>query len=55
MKGVCAIRNHGENNIDQFTDLTNIIGSNYRMSELHAAIASCQVDKLPKILDHRKV
>ncbi len=50
----CAIRNHGENVADDFTDITNIIGSNYRMSEIHAAIASCQVDKLEVILEHRK-
>lgn len=42
------IRNHAENLVvDQgITDLTNMIGSNYRMTELQAAIATVQMDKV---------
>ena len=51
------IRNHGEaivrENVDD-VDLINIIGYNFRMTELHAAIAYEQTKKLEKINDIRK-
>ena len=42
------IRNHAENLVNDqgITDLTNMIGSNYRMTELQAAIAMVQMDKV---------
>ena len=49
------IRNHGENVIESFgiTDLTNAIGSNYRLTEIQAAIGMYQVDEIEKCVDHR--
>lgn len=51
------IRNHGENAIEDYPDidLANHIGSNYRYTELQAAIASVQFQKLPEILAHRQM
>ena len=45
---LALIRNHGENVIDhdKREDLANIIGYNFRMGEIEAAIASSQLDKL---------
>ncbi len=50
------IRNHGENAIEYFgvDDLTNVVGSNYRLTELQAAIGLAQLDRLPGILEHRR-
>lgn len=50
------IRNHGENAIDTYgvEDLSNCIGSNYRLTELQAAIASEQLTKLDSLLSHRQ-
>lgn len=50
------IRNHGENAVEEYevTDLANMIGSNYRFTELQAAIASEQFKKLEAMLQHRK-
>jgi dTDP-4-amino-4,6-dideoxygalactose transaminase len=50
------IRNHGENAIEAYgvKDLTNIIGSNYRLTELQAAIGICQLDRLDNYLALRK-
>lgn len=50
------IRNHGENAIDTYKveDLSNCIGSNYRLTELQAAIGSEQLKKLDSILEHRQ-
>ena len=50
------IRNHGENAVEDFgvEDLANVIGGNYRFSELHAAIAAEQFKKLNPILEHRE-
>lgn len=49
------IRNHGENAAESYdvSNFSNLIGGNYRFSELHAAIASEQFKKLPGILEHR--
>jgi perosamine synthetase len=50
------IRNHGENIVEtlDMKDISNTMGSNYRMTELHAAIGVTQIDKLDPILAHRK-
>jgi len=50
------IRNHGENLVDfvGVDDWTNMIGSNYRLTELCAAIGNEQLDKLPGLLAHRQ-
>lgn len=49
------IRNHGEIILDELGDMdTCIIGSNYRMSELHAAIAIEQLKKLDTFLKKRR-
>lgn len=49
------IRNHAENLVlDQgITDLTNMIGSNYRMTEMQAAIAMVQIDKVAGFVETR--
>lgn len=45
---LCLIRNHAESVIksDNAADLANMIGYNFRMGEIEAAIASVQLDKL---------
>lgn len=50
------IRNHGENLIEaqQVEDLTNMMGSNYRLTELQAAIGCAQLDRLEDCLAHRR-
>lgn len=50
------IRNHGENAVEAFglDDISNTIGSNYRLTELQAAIAIEQFKKLNKFLAHRQ-
>lgn len=50
------IRNHGENLIEaqQVEDLTNMMGSNYRLTELQAAIGCAQLDRLDSCLAHRR-
>lgn len=50
------IRNHGENVLDDYPyeDLSNLIGSNYRLTELQAAIGSEQLKKLDLILEKRR-
>ena len=42
---LALLRNHGENLTDEFglTDITNIVGQNYRMTELSAAIGRAQL------------
>jgi perosamine synthetase len=48
------IRNHGENCYQDFTnDMTNIIGSNYRLTEIQAAVASLQADYIEDYVGHR--
>lgn len=49
------IRNHGENVVEAkcVTDITNIIGFNYRMTEVEAAIGIEQLKKLPNLLEER--
>lgn len=51
----CLIRNHGENSADKRAndDLHNILGSNYRFTELQAAIGQEQLKRLEGYLVHR--
>lgn len=49
------MRNHGELTLDEIDDMSSIaIGSNYRMSELHAAIGIEQLKKLDRFLEKRR-
>lgn len=50
------IRNHGENLVDvqPIEDLTNMLGSNYRLTELQAAIGIAQLDRLDGYVLHRQ-
>lgn len=50
------IRNHGENLVEaqQVEDLTNLLGSNYRLTELQAAIGCAQLDRLEGYLQTRR-
>jgi perosamine synthetase len=50
------IRNHAENLTEYagIDDLTNMIGSNYRLTELGAAIGCEQLDRLQGYLTHRQ-
>ncbi|MCR5793651.1 MAG: DegT/DnrJ/EryC1/StrS family aminotransferase [Lachnospiraceae bacterium] len=49
------VRNHGEIALDETADMeTYIVGSNYRMSELHAAIGIEQLKKLDGFLAKRR-
>ncbi len=49
------IRNHGEVAAEELdvADLTNLIGFNFRLTELCAAVAVRQLDKLAEIVDER--
>lgn len=49
------IRNHGENYSKKLrhNELSNIIGGNYRLTEIQAAIGIIQLDKLDEIIKHR--
>lgn len=50
------IRNHAENLVEAHgvQDLTNMIGSNYRLTELQAAIGIVQLDRLDGYLEQRR-
>lgn len=50
------VRNHGEAVVDELDldDIANTVGSNYRLSEIHAAIAIEQLKKLDALLSHRR-
>lgn len=50
------IRNHAEAVVagKGITDLTNMIGFNYRMGEIEAAIGRCQLAKGPTLIKERK-
>lgn len=52
---VQLIRNHAENVVEakNVADLTNMIGYNYRMTEVEAAIGIEQLKKLPSLLEQR--
>jgi perosamine synthetase len=49
------IRNHGEAVVEDMgcTNLTNMVGGNYRLPEVEAAIATEQLKKLPALLKQR--
>ena len=49
------VRNHGENAVEPMgaPELAGIVGFNYRMTEIEAAIGSEQLRKLPGLLDAR--
>lgn len=52
------IRNHAEavlsaRGIQDRSELVNMVGYNYRMTEIEAAIARCQLNKLPDLLTQR--
>lgn len=49
------IRNHGEAVVEEmgYTNLTNMVGGNYRLPEVEAAIATEQLKKLPDLLKRR--
>lgn len=51
------LRNHAENCVEGYkvSDLTNLIGYNFRMTELEAAVAVEQVKKLHTLVDHRRM
>ncbi len=49
------VRNHGENVVaEENDDLSNMIGFNYRMSEIHAAISSVQLDNAERHVSLRE-
>ncbi|WP_439567623.1 DegT/DnrJ/EryC1/StrS family aminotransferase [Sphingopyxis sp.] len=55
---MCLIRNHAESVVQPASraDLVNMIGYNFRMGELEAAIASTQLDKLTaRVADRQRV
>jgi len=49
------IRNHAESVVEgmEYTNLVNMIGYNFRMTELEAAIARVQLTKLDELIDER--
>ncbi len=49
------IRNHGENIVESMgvKDIGNLIGANYRLTEIQAAIGTVQLDRLDSYLAHR--
>jgi len=53
---VRLIRNHAESVVEDkgVTDLVNMVGFNFRMTELEAAVARCQLRKLDGILKERR-
>ena len=53
---VRLIRNHAESSVDNsgITDLRNMVGFNFRMTELEAAVARCQLRKLDRVLAERQ-
>ena len=50
------IRNHAEAVVEDkgVTDLTNMIGFNFRMNEIEAAITREQLKKLPSLVEQRQ-
>lgn len=50
------IRNHGEAVAENKgeVDIVNLVGFNFRMTEIEAAISICQLDKLENLLDERQ-
>ena len=56
-KKMILIRNHGEAVVGdmKFEDITNIIGYNFRMGEIEAAIGIEQLKKLSKIVERKQI
>ena len=54
-KKLQLIRNHGENAVEELgiEDITNMVGFNFRMSELAAAIGISQIKKSKGLVDQR--
>ena len=50
------IRNHAESVVEEagIADLNNMVGFNFRMTEIDAAIGLCQLNKLEKIVKRRQ-
>jgi dTDP-4-amino-4,6-dideoxygalactose transaminase len=50
------IRNHAENLVESqgVSNIVNMIGSNYRLTEIGAAIGLAQLDRLKECLNHRQ-
>lgn len=50
-----AIRNHGENIVEplKIKDITNLVGFNFRMTELSAAVGFSQLEKIDKLVERR--
>lgn len=50
------IRNHGENVTDELADgdLVNLVGFNFRMTEMQAAIGIVQLEKVDALVDERE-
>ena len=50
------IRNHAEAVVERkgVSNLTNMIGFNYRMGEIEAAIGKCQLNKAPALIKARQ-
>lgn len=50
------IRNHAESVVEAKgeTNLSNMIGFNFRMTEMEASVARCQLRKLPELLEKRR-
>lgn len=54
-KRLCLIRNHAESVIDEDEkNINNLVGFNFRMGEIEAAIASIQLEKLEGIVRQRQ-
>ncbi|MBN2752913.1 MAG: DegT/DnrJ/EryC1/StrS family aminotransferase [Rhodospirillaceae bacterium] len=55
-KRLCAIRNHGENVVEPMgiRDITNMVGFNFRLTELQAAIGIEQLKKIDALVDARE-
>lgn len=51
-----AIRNHGENIVEPLglKNITNLVGFNFRMTELSAAIGLTQLKKIDRLVDSRE-
>jgi len=55
-KKISLIRNHAEAVVEDmgFTNLTNMVGMNLRMTEVEAAMARCQLRKLESLVEQRR-
>ena len=51
-KRLQLIRNHGENVVDWLAvdDLTNMVGFNFRMTELSATLGSAQLERIDELV-----